>query len=174
VARTQPLRDLGPVLDTTALIPARELSKLHMDPPAPAPGIGDGFMLSELDGAAVDAIVASAGAESGSTLLSVEFRHLGGALSRSKKGDGVALLDAAFAMFAVGIGATAELAEQTHRDVAKVLTALEPWDSGRDYLNWRETRQPGERLFSAERYERLLEIKSKVDPDDVFRSHHPV
>jgi hypothetical protein len=62
------------------------MSKLHMDPPAPAPGIGDGFMLGELDAAAIEAVVASAGADSGSTLLSVELRHLGGALGRTAEG----------------------------------------------------------------------------------------
>jgi FAD/FMN-containing dehydrogenase len=171
---TAPLRALGPVVDTTGVIPARELSKLHMDPPAPAPGIGDGFMLGELDAAAIEAVVTSAGANSGSTLLSVELRHLGGALGRTAEGDGAALLDSAFAMFAVGIGGTPESAARTHRDVARVLTALGPWDSGRDYSNWRESQQPGERLWSPERYARLRAIKAEVDPDNVFMSHHEV
>ena len=98
----RPLRELGPVIDTTGDIPARELSALHMDPPGPAPGIGDGYMLNELSPEAVDAIVESAGAESGSSLLSLEVRHLGGALARTAEGDGAASLDKPFVMFAVG------------------------------------------------------------------------
>jgi FAD/FMN-containing dehydrogenase len=171
---TRPLRELGPVLDTTAVIPARELSALHMDPPGPAPGLGDGYMLNELSPEAVDALVQSAGAESGSSLLSVEVRHLGGALARTEEGDGAALLDKAFAMFAVGIAPTPEAAGRTVHDVERVLTALAPWDFGRDYSNWRETRSTGARLFSPETYARLREIKVEVDPDDVIRSHHPV
>lgn len=85
---TRPLRELGPVLDTTAMIPARRLSELHMDPPGPVPGSGDGRLLDALSIEAVDAIVESAGAESGSTLLSVEVRQLGGALARRAEGDG--------------------------------------------------------------------------------------
>jgi FAD/FMN-containing dehydrogenase len=174
VELTRPLRELGPVLDTTGAIPARALSALHMDPPGPAPGIGDGYMLNELSPEAVDALVQSAGAESGSSLLSVEVRHLGGALARTEEGDGAALLDKAFAMFAVGIAPTPEAAERTVHEVERVLTALAPWDSGRDYSNWRETRSTGARLFSPETYARLREIKAEVDPDDVIRSNHPV
>ena len=170
----RPLRELGPVLDTTADIPARELSALHMDPPGPAPGIGDGYMLDELSLEAVDAIVESAGAESGSSLLSLEVRHLGGALARTAEGDGAASLDKPFVMFAVGIAPTPDAAERTFDDVQRVQVALAPWDSGRDYSNWRETRSTGARLFSPETYARLREIKAKVDPDNLIRSHHPV
>jgi FAD/FMN-containing dehydrogenase len=171
---TRPLRELGPVLDTTAMIPARRLSELHMDPPAPVPGIGDGRLLDALSIEAVDAIVESAGAESGSTLLSVEVRQLGGALARRAEGDGAAYLDREFALFAVGMAPTPEIAAKTRSDVARVLAAVDPWDSGRDYLNFREDESTGERLFSAETYARLRAIKAAVDPDNVIRSNHEV
>ena len=174
-ALTEPLRALGPAMDTTGVIPANQLSQLHMDPPAPVPGAGDGFMLRELDADAVEAIVSSAGAESGSSLLSVEVRHLGGALQRSAEGDGAALIDAPYITFAVGIAPTPELKKQTLADVGRVLEALSPWDFGRDYLNFRESsKQPGERVWSADRYARLREIKAAVDPDNVLMSNHEV
>ena len=169
---TRPLRELGPVLDTTAMIPAQRLSELHMDPPAPVPGIGDGRMLDALSLEAVDAIVESAGAESGSTLLSVEIRRLGGALARRSNDDGAAFLDREFALFAVGIAPTPEISAKTRSDVERVLEAVEPWDSGRDYLNFREARSTGERLFSAETHARLKAIKAAVDPENVIRSNH--
>jgi hypothetical protein len=174
VELTRKVRELGPVMDTTGMIPARQLSALHMDPPGPAPGIGDGFLLDPLSAEAIDAVVESAGADSGSSLLSLEIRHLGGALARRADGDGAALLDKAFAMFAVGIAPTPELAQRTTNDVRRALAALEPWDSGRDYSNWRESRASGARLFSEETYARLQEVKERVDPDDLIRSHHPV
>jgi FAD/FMN-containing dehydrogenase len=171
---TRPLRELGPVLDTTGMIPARKLSELHMDPPGPVPGFGDGRMLEPLSLEAVDAIVESAGADSGSSLLSVEIRQLGGALGRTSPGDGAAYLDSAYMMFAVGIAPTPEAAAKTKADVDRVLEAIEPWDAGRDYVNFRESTSTGERLFSAERYARLAAIKAEVDPDNVFRSNHEV
>jgi UDP-N-acetylenolpyruvoylglucosamine reductase len=174
-ALVAPLRELGPVLDTTGTIPARELSRLHMDPPGPVPGLGDGRLLAGVDADTVRAVVDSAGADSGSSLLSVEFRQLGGALDRTAPGDGAATFaGSSYGLFAVGIAATPELRAAAERDVKRVIAALEPWDSGRDYMNFRESRSDGTRLFSAERYERLLEIKRRIDPHDLIRSNHPV
>jgi hypothetical protein len=96
-----PLRALGPALDTVRVMPARELSPPHMDPPAPVSGVGDGRLLGSAD-------------------------------------------------------------------------AAKPWDSGRDYMNFRESRSTGARLFSAEIHERLRAIKRRADPLDVIRSNHPV
>jgi FAD/FMN-containing dehydrogenase len=131
-------------------------------------------MLEPLSVEAIDAVVESAGADSGSSLLSVEIRQLGGAMARTSPGDGVAHLDSAYIMFAVGIAPTPELAAKTKADVERVLAAIEPWDAGRDYVNFRESESTGERLFSAERYARLAAIKADVDPDNVFRSNHEV
>jgi berberine-like enzyme len=123
----------------------------------------------------VASIVAAAGATSGSTLLSVEFRQLGGALERWEPGDGAAWFGGSdYAVFAVGIAATPEMREATARDVKRALVSLREWDSGRDYMNFREGRTDGERLFSKLAYERLLAVKRRVDPDDVIRSNHPL
>ncbi len=76
----RPLRDLGPELDTFAPVPPAVLSQLHMDPEDPVPFTGSGQLLDELPPAAIDAIVEAAGPGSGSPLLSLELRQLGGAL----------------------------------------------------------------------------------------------
>jgi FAD binding domain/Berberine and berberine like len=170
-----PLRALGPAMDTFRVMPARELSQLHMDPPGPVPGHGDGRLLGSIDGEMIRALVESAGADSGSSLLSVELRQLGGALDRSAPGDGAATFaGTSVGLFAVGMAVTPEMRAATERDVQRVLAALEPWDAGRDYMNFRESRSNGERLFSSDRYERLLAVKRRVDPGDLFRSNHPV
>jgi FAD/FMN-containing dehydrogenase len=174
-AALEPLRALGPVMDTVRVMPARELSTLHMDPPGPVPGVGDGILLGEADVGTVAALVESAGADSGSSLLSVEIRHLGGALARTSLGDGAAnFVDAAYGVFAVGIAATPELHAASERDSKRVVARLAPWDSGRDYMNFRESRASGARLFSPEIHRRLREIKRRVDPHDVIRANHPV
>jgi FAD/FMN-containing dehydrogenase len=174
-ALLEPLRALGPVVDTVRVIPARELSQLHMDPPAPVPGTGDGIGLGPVDRGAIAALVEAAGADSGSTLLSVELRQLGGAIDRDPAGGGAAsFAGMSYAVFAVGIAATPQMFETTERDAARVIAALEPWDSGRDYLNFRERKAPGKRLWPADTYARLREIKRRVDPDDVIRSNQPV
>jgi len=99
-----PLRALGPVLDTVTTTPITELSRLHMDPEGPAPGAGDGGMLADVDAELVDTLVDLA---VGSPLLSVEIRHLGGAVARARPEHGaVSHFEAPFLMYAVGIAPT--------------------------------------------------------------------
>ncbi len=44
-AAIAPLREIGePIMDTFAWMPAARLSRIHMDPENPVPGIGDGFL----------------------------------------------------------------------------------------------------------------------------------
>jgi hypothetical protein len=146
-----------------------------MDPEHPVPGVGDGMLLRDFPEEAVDAIVAAAGADSGSPLLSVEVRHLGGALGRMQPGHGaLATIEARFAMFAVGISMTPEMGAVMKAHIEVVQAALASWDAGRDYLNFTERRERGERFFGSATYRRLQTVKGKVDPDDVFRSNHPV
>jgi len=170
-----PLRELGPAMDTFATIPVQRLSSLHMDPEHPVPGVGDGMLLRDFPEEAVDAIVAAAGADSGSPLLSRAVRPLGGALGRMQPEHGaLATIEARFAMFAVGISMTPEMGAVMKAHIEVVQAALASWDAGRDYLNFTERRERGERFFGSATYRRLQTVKGKVDPDDVFRSNHPV
>ena len=68
----------APEIDSVHPQPIAELLQLHMDPPAPMPGYGDGMLLAELPPDAVRAFVAAVGPDSGSALLSAEIRHVGG------------------------------------------------------------------------------------------------
>lgn len=171
----RPLRELGPAMDTFSTIPVQELKHLHMDPEQPVPGFGDGLLLSEFNDAAIDAMVRAAGAGSGSPLLSVEVRHMGGALARRVPGAGaLAAIEGKFLMFAVGMAMSPEMGAAVRAHVEVVQAALAPWDSGRMYLNFAEKRERGERLFGDITYRRLQTVKAAVDPDDVFRSNHPI
>ena len=171
----RPLRALGPQMDTFATIPVEKLKHLHMDPEHPVPGHGDGMLLSDFNDAAIDALVHVAGAGSGSPLLSVEVRHGGGALGRHAPGAGaLPSIDGQFLMFAAGMAPTPEMGAAVKAHVELVQNALAPWDSGRTYLNFAEKRERGDRLFGELTYRRLQTVKATVDPDDVFRSNHPV
>jgi FAD/FMN-containing dehydrogenase len=174
-ALLRPLRELGPVIDTVTTIPVEQLRELHMDPPGPVPGHGDGMLLEDLPEHAIDALVDVAGAESGSPLVSVEVRHLGGAIGRRAPGHGaLATINAGFALFAVGSTPTPELGVAVKAHVEKVRAAMSRWDAGRDYLNFTDRRERGERLFGPVTYRQLQAVKARVDPDDLFRSNHPV
>jgi FAD binding domain-containing protein/berberine-like enzyme len=174
-ALIQPLRELGPAMDTFAMIPAEELRHLHMDPPEPVPGAGDGMNLADLTPEAIDALVEVQGAGSGSPLLSVEIRQLGGVLAEPSPEHGaVGTFDAGFAMFGVGMALNAEMKEAVEAYAARVKATLAPWAADRGYFNFADRPQDGEGLYPSETYRRLAELKADVDPDELFRATHPI
>jgi FAD/FMN-containing dehydrogenase len=171
----RPLRDLGPEVDTFAAIPASELRHLHMDPPQPVPGAGDGMTLARLDREGIEALVEIAGPGSGSPLVSVELRQLGGAFAEASPGHGaVGTLDAEFALFAVGMAPNrgAEAAVRAH--VVALREALAPWEDGRGYFNFADGPRDGDGLFPPETYRALQAVKAVHDPGELFRASHPV
>src|SRR3954453_2382120 len=171
----KPLRKLGPELDTFATIPATRLQELHMDPPGPVPGKGDHMLLRDLTRAGIEKIVEVAGAGSSSPLLSVEFRHLEGALGRAEPGNGAtASIDARFAMFAVGMTMDPVMTAAVGAYLPVVKQALARYDSGRESLNFAKVRTDVRRLWPLDTYRRLRQLKSDYDPLDIFQSNHPV
>ncbi|MDT4893540.1 MAG: hypothetical protein QOE97_2575 [Pseudonocardiales bacterium] len=169
-----PLRELGPAIDTFRPTPMPELALLHMDPDGPVPGFGDGLLISAATGEAIDAMLAAAGPETDAPLLSVELRHLGGALTPGRMtGGAVTGLDAQFAMFAVGIAPSEEAAAAVRESVDAVQCALAPWATGGAYVNFAERRKADTALFGASA-RRLREVKAAYDPADVIRGNHAV
>jgi FAD/FMN-containing dehydrogenase len=169
------LRALEPEIDMFAPIPAAALSHIHMDPEQPVPAIGDGMVLDELTPAAIDALVAAAGPGSGSPLLSVELRQLGGAIGVPPAEHGaLAKIGGAFAFFAVGMAMTPEMGEAVSAHVEHVIETMDPWDAGRRYLNFTERSADASAFFPEGTLRRLQAVKRDADPGDLFVSNHPV
>jgi FAD/FMN-containing dehydrogenase len=170
-----PLRALGPQLDTFALISAPALGQLHMDPEQPVPAAGDGTLLADLSSGAIDNLVELAGPDSESPLLSVEVRHLGGALGRTHPAGGAqAKIEAGYAVFAVGITPTGGLHRAVSAHLQELSDALGPWRARYDYYNFAETPNEAQSVLADSAYRRLRDIKSRYDPDQTIVSAHPV
>jgi hypothetical protein len=170
-----PLRALEPEIDLFAMAPPAALSHLHMDPEHPVPGIGDHQMLEELPAEAIDQLVAVAGHESGSPLLAVELRHIGGALSRIPAGAGACgRLEAAYILFAVGTPMTPEMAAAIPPRLAQVKAALEPWKATRPYLNFAEHPTDTSTAFGTDAFAALQAIKAQYDPYDMIHANHAI
>jgi FAD/FMN-containing dehydrogenase len=168
----RPLRQLGPTMDTVAMIPTTALTSVHMDPEYPVPGMGDGMLLEDFTPEAIDALVSIV---PGSPLFSVEIRHMGGALRRPDSGHGaVGALDADFAMFAVGITMSDEMRTAVDASVDLVRDALEPWNAATRYANFSERRTDPRLIWAEHVYHRLQRIKAQVDPANVIRANHPI
>lgn len=171
----RPLRELGPEMDTFAMIPASELRFLHMDPPQPVPNASDGMALAELTPEAVDALVAVAGPGSRSPLISVELRQLGGAVAAKRPEHGaVGHLEAAFALFGVGMAIDPEMEAAVKVHAQTVKDALAPWAAGRGFFNFSDSPLDGQRLYPPATYLRLQDVKAAYDPDERFRASHPI
>lgn len=169
-----PLRALGPAVDTVALVPPVSLSEMHMDPPDPVPYHGDHLVLGDLPSSAIDDLVAAAGPGSGSTVISVELRHTGGALARSNADHGALdTFPGSFVTFALG-AADDEAAEARSRsDVERVLATLRPYRAGA-YLNFEDHPADPASFYDADTYRRLREVKVAVDPGMLFRANHSI
>jgi FAD/FMN-containing dehydrogenase len=169
------LRELGPELDTFAVVPPAALGHLHMDPEDPVPFAMDGQLLDELPAKAIDTIVDAAGPNSGSPLLSLELRHLGGALAQAPRDAGaLAALDHAFLTLGVGMVMDPAFGIAVNRHLELTASALEPWDSGVRYANFIDVPTDPRRYYSPETFDRLQDVKARYDPEDVFRANHAI
>jgi len=171
-ALVQPLRDLGPEMDTVAMMPTSDLSLVNMDPDFPLPYAGDGILLTDFPPAAIDPMVETF---VGSPLLHVEVRHLGGAAGIGSPDHGVLdSIDQPFIAFTFGLALDAEMGAAVEHHVKLLLGKLGPWDSGRRYLNFAESRVDARSIFPEESYDRLCAVKAKYDPNGLFLANHSV
>ncbi|HWH92745.1 MAG TPA: FAD-binding oxidoreductase [Baekduia sp.] len=169
------LRALEPEIDMFSMAPPAALSHIHMDPEHPVPGMGDHAMLEQLPAAAIDALVAVAGHESGSELLAVELRHVGGALSRVAANAGArSRLEAAYILFAVGTPLTPEMAAGIPPRLAQVKAALAPWHAAGAYLNFAEQPTDVSTAFGSDAFAALQAVKAKYDPRDTIHANHAI
>ena len=172
----RPLLDLQPEIDTFATVPARGLTELHQDPPAPVPAVGDGWMLDTLDAAAATAIVEAAAMDGTAPLLSLEIRHLEGALGRPDPAGrrAVALRGAVRAVR----GRRADGPRHNRRDRVAGRRGAGGVRAGgsrgaRTSTSRTATSTPSD-LYPSGVFGRLAEIRAEVDPDGLFRARHTI
>jgi hypothetical protein len=145
-----------------------------MDPPDPLPYLGEHLVLGELPAVAIDDFVATAGPGSGSTLVSVEIRHAGGALGRGGEGHGALdKLPGEFVYFGLGMASDEDEEAATRQDLHRVTGTLRPYRSG-SYLNFEEEAADPASFYGADTYRRLRTVKAAVDPDELFLANHPI
>jgi hypothetical protein len=171
----RPLAELGPEMNTFAMVEPNALGYLAMDPNAPMPYAGSSRMVSQVSSAGIDAFVASAGPGSGSTLASVELRSLGGALARRSPGAGArATLDGDYLMFAVGGVFSPEQYGEVLGQAEAVSDALTPWDAGTRYLNFEEGVVDARLFYDEDTWRTLRALRTHWDADDLFLANHEI
>ena len=170
-----PLRALEPELDFFGPMPPAGLVRVHGDPEHPVPAMSDHAMLGPLTPEAISAFVAAAGPGSGSTLLVAELRQLGGALGRPAPSHGaLPMLDADFALFAVGMAMTPEMGAAAVADGRRLFEAMAAWNNGRSYLNFREGPTDVASGYREDVLARLGRIRAEIDPKSVMHANHQI
>jgi FAD/FMN-containing dehydrogenase len=170
----RPLRELGPEIDTFAVAPALALTELHQDPPQPVPGLGDGWMLDAFNADAAARLVETAGMDGTSPLISLEVRHLDGALGRpDPSGGALARLAAPYGLYVVGVVTGPDAAAAIDERITSLRAATEPWRSRHAYPNFAEREVAPAAFYPDGVYKRLLEIRREVDPNGLFRTRRP-
>jgi hypothetical protein len=116
-----------------------------------------------------------AGAGSGSPLLSVEIRQLGGEFARRHpRGGARSNFEAPYALFALGMAPTSQDVCAIEAYVKHLIAGMAPWAAEEMYMNFAETHRDPTSLWGEHAYGRLRQIKARVDPDDLIRSNHPI
>jgi FAD/FMN-containing dehydrogenase len=163
----QPLRAMGPELDTFADVPPVALSYVHMDPEDPMPAISTTATLDSLSAETVDALVDGFGEGSGSPLMMVELRHIGGALARPGT-SALSHLPGEYLLFAGGLSMGPELDLYTEQAFARLQETVAECTSDRVYQNFAERRCTPRQLFGDEAAVRLQAIRVAYDPARLF------
>jgi FAD/FMN-containing dehydrogenase len=173
-ALMQPIRALGPAMDTFAMVAPSALGPMAMDPPDPLPIALTTATLTDLPHVAVDDLVEAAGPGSGSTLGMVELRMLGGALGRSAPGAGArATMPGAFTLLALGVPGDQQSEAIAKAYLGSVDRAVDPYRTA-DYPNFVAQPTDASRFFDTDTWGRLRQVKAMYDPDDLFRGNHHI
>ncbi len=169
-----PLRDLGPEMDTFAMVPPGDLADMAMDPREPLPYASAHGLLGALPPAGVDALAAAADPAAGHELDLVQLRHMGGALARRAPGAGArATLPGEVCWLAIGVAPDPAAAAGVAASLGRVDAALRPHRAGH-YPNFVERRADASAFFDPATWDRLRRVKAEYDPGDVIVANHRV
>ncbi len=167
-----PLRELKPETDTFARVPSPVVSRIHLDPEEPSPGDGTTGLLDALPPEAAGKLLE---ADATNRLFSTELRHLGGALGRPAAGGGaLSALDGQFLFAVVGVVFSPEGQPAVVAEADRMIGSLGEYSRDRIYTNFQQAPGDTSRAFDTASWQRLQEIRRRVDPTGVLQSNHEI
>ena len=162
------------IMDTFGPMPFAAMDSISMDPVDPMGARQHSEMLDELSPDAIETLVEVAGAGSGSPLILLELRQLGGGLARTAdRLSTMGMGESRFIMNGIGPAFTPEMAEGVVAYLASVAEATRGFQTGDTYVNFMEldgaSPERVKAAYAPEDYERLVALKDRYDPQNVFR-----
>lgn len=171
-----PLRAAGsPVHDTLRPLDVAELGGVSEEPTNPSPAVSWSSLLTGFDARAAARLLETAGDRTRTPLMTVQVRHLGGALADpGRRPAVVSRVPEPFMVFALGMPATPELAAALPLGFAAVADALTPEATGRTVPTFLGVTDTLARAFSPEQLGMLVRVKQSADPAGTIRGNYPV
>lgn len=161
-----------PMVNTFAEMPFANIAAVSNDPVEPRPLHYSSELLDDLSDDAIDIITRFA-TDSASPLTINEIRHAGGAIARvAPDANAIGHRDAQFYLILVGAVPSQESRANLEAYIRRFKEALSPYLPGGVYLNFiraDEAAQRAQDAYLPESYARLLELKAKYDPANMFR-----
>lgn len=153
-----------PLSDTRALMSVAELGTITAEPTDPVPGSSRAELLTTLDDAALDALLETPI----DPLLSVQVRHLDGALARATDNPHGALSEQ-FSVYMFGLPITEVAAESITKKQADLARTLPT--TGRKPVTFLNPSESLADALPAESLLRLRRLKEERDPVGTFRGN---
>ncbi|MEU7792008.1 FAD-binding oxidoreductase [Micromonospora tulbaghiae] len=153
-----------PISDSRRVMAVTELGGITAEPTDPSPGISRAELLTRLDDDAAEALLADPIAP----LLSVQLRHLGGALARASDSPHGPLTEP-YALYLFGVATDPAAITARQRDLAGALPV-----SGRKPVTFLNRDETVADAFTPAVLDRLRAVKRRHDPDALVRSNFPV
>ncbi|MFG1993976.1 FAD-binding oxidoreductase [Actinoplanes sp. NPDC048988] len=166
-----PIRAAGTAVDdSVAEVPYRDSALMHADPLNPLPYVDKGLGVRELTDEALAAFLGAVGPGVDCPLVTVEIRALGGALDRAPAApDAVPSRGLPFQVLGIGAGGPDDL-PRLRAALDRLVEALRPWRYDHQMANFMTAGGAGLRdVYGPELYDRVLAVKHKYDPDNLFR-----
>ncbi|MBV9229902.1 MAG: FAD-dependent oxidoreductase, partial [Chloroflexi bacterium] len=177
----RPMRTLGtPLLDTFTQLPSSQVAAIANDPVESLPYYyyNDHRAMQSLTANDIDAMC-EVMANSASGISVVEIRHLGGVLAGIPE-DAMAasMRDVQFNVWASAAAPSISLLDIGKESITKLMQALKPDASVQALLNSLGNNDVGpdrtRAAYTAENYRRLVALKDKYDPQNVFCFNHNI
>jgi FAD/FMN-containing dehydrogenase len=165
--------------DTFDVLPVADLASVSMDPIDPLPAHSHSEMIPNLTPDVIDALIDLAGPDSGSPLVMLELRQLGGALTGSPDMlSPMAHSTAVFSLNAIGVTPTPEATAAVQQHLRWIGQRLQGLSTGETYLNFLDldgaTADRVRAAYSAADWNRLVTVKRRYDPGNLFRFNRAI
>ena len=163
----------APLVDDFKRMPFSQVATISNDPVDPIPARSTGAWLRELSDEVVDVLIHYGWPSDGPpVLLFAEVRHAGGAIATSAPfAAAYGHRNADLSLQLVGLTPTPEALRRFEQYTDEMKQVLGSYLTGGVYLNFlegEESRRRTKDAYSPEAYRRLMDLKARLDPEDIF------